>query len=80
MAGEIDFLSKFPVMHEVLAPLGFPLLGLEGNGKGAGHLDCFADRQIGSGFVVEKAKDLVIEVNRSTGELYARDRVVFPES
>ena len=80
MASEVDLLPEFAVMHEVLAPLGLPLLRLESHGKRASHLDCFADRQIGSGFMVEKTENLIIEVHRSTGELNARDRVVLPES
>ncbi len=63
MTSEVNFLPELTVMHVVLPPLGLPLLRLEGHWEGASHLDCLADGEIGSGFMVEETQDLVVEVD-----------------
>lgn len=72
VALEVDE-SDFVVMVDaVVAPILLPGLGLEGHREGASHLYGLADWQVRSGFVIEEAQDLVVEVYRGAGEF---DRV-----
>lgn len=63
MASEVDFLAERVVVNVVLSPFFLPCLGLKGNWEGASHLDCFADRKVRSGFVVEESKSLIVKVD-----------------
>lgn len=56
-------------VHLVLPPLLLPLQGLEAHGEGASHLDCLADGQGRSGFVVEEPENLAVQINRGAAEL-----------
>lgn len=80
MVSQVDFPSGSVVVDVILSPFLLPLQGKEGGGEGASHLDCLADRQVGSGLVIEESLDLVVQIDRGASELHADEVVVLFES
>jgi hypothetical protein len=68
------------VVDQVPAPLLSPVLCLESHRERTSHLDCTADRQVGSGLLIEKPQYLVVKINRCAGNFYLGQLVVLAES